>query len=88
MNGRRSFTYTCISRTKYLNVLDNHNTVGKVKAYKNKIEQEILKICKEIQILLEELLIPKSDDDEATIFYFKLYVHSISSFMQYIYIYI
>jgi 14-3-3 protein epsilon len=48
------------------------DNVEKVKQYKSQIEEELLKLCREILELLNEHLIPNTDEAEAKVFYFKM----------------
>ena len=55
----------------------------KVKQYKAQIEEELLKLCKEILDLLKTYLIPNVKDAEAKVFYYKMegdYFRYISEF--------
>lgn len=57
--------------------------VEKVKQYKSQIEEELLKLCKEILDLLKSYLIPNVKDAEAKVFYYKMegdYYRYISEF--------
>lgn len=44
----------------------------KVKQYKSQIEEELLKLCREILDLLSKHLIPNSKEPEANVFYYKM----------------
>lgn len=46
--------------------------VEKVKQYKSQIEEELLKLCREILALLKDHLIKNSKEDEANVFYYKM----------------
>ena len=46
--------------------------VEKVKQYKSQIEEELLKLCRDILDLLIDHLIPNSKEAEAKVFYFKM----------------
>lgn len=46
--------------------------VEKVKQYKSQIEEELLKLCRDILDLLTDHLIPNSKEAEAKVFYFKM----------------
>lgn len=46
--------------------------VEKVKQYKSQIEEELLKLCREILDLLTVHLIPNSKEPEANVFYYKM----------------
>jgi len=48
------------------------DNVEKVKQYKSQIEEELLKLCREILDLLDTHLIPNTNEPEATVFYFKM----------------
>lgn len=57
--------------------------VEKVKQYKSQIEEELLKLCREILDLLQDHLIPNTTDAEAKVFYYKMqgdYYRYISEF--------
>lgn len=48
------------------------DNVEKVKQYKAQIEQELLKLCREILDLLNNHLIPNTSSSEAKVFYYKM----------------
>lgn len=48
---------------------DNYD---RVKQYKSQIEEELLKLCREILELLNGHLIPNTDDPESRVFYYKM----------------
>uniref|UniRef100_A0A7S3JEB4 14-3-3 domain-containing protein n=1 Tax=Euplotes harpa TaxID=151035 RepID=A0A7S3JEB4_9SPIT len=59
------------------------DNVEKVRQYKSQIEEELLKLCREILDLLKSHLIPQSTDPEAKVFYYKMegdYYRYISEF--------
>ena len=59
------------------------DNVEKVREYKSQIENELLKLCREILNLLTSHLIPQTTDSEAKVFYFKMqgdYYRYISEF--------
>mmetsp|Transcript_26421 Transcript_26421/g.30314 ORF Transcript_26421/g.30314 Transcript_26421/m.30314 type:complete len:242 (-) Transcript_26421:798-1523(-) len=62
---------------------DNAQNVERVKGYKVKVEEELLKLCNEILSLLDDTLIPKAGNAEAKVFYYKMkgdYFRYISEF--------
>lgn len=62
---------------------DNAQNVERVKQYKTKVEEELLKLCNEILALLDDTLIPKAGNAEAKVFYYKMkgdYYRYISEF--------
>lgn len=57
--------------------------VEKVKQYKSQIEEELLKLCREILALLSDHLLPNATEAEAKVFYYKMqgdYYRYISEF--------
>jgi len=59
------------------------DNVEKVRQYKSQIEEELLKLCREILDLLDHHLIPSTSDSEAKVFYYKMqgdYLRYISEF--------
>eukprot|EP00736_Rhodelphis_marinus_P006586 Rmarinus@m.12087 len=51
---------------------DNHDHVKIIKAYREKVEDELDKICQEILQLLEEHLVPQASNGESRVFYYKM----------------
>ena len=61
----------------------NESKKEKVRQYKSQIEEELLKLCREILDLLTNHLIPAAGDAEAKVFYYKMqgdYFRYISEF--------
>lgn len=59
------------------------DNVEKVRQYKSQIEEELLKLCQDILDLLDNHLIPSTNDSEAIVFYYKMkgdYFRYISEF--------
>jgi 14-3-3 protein epsilon len=52
----------------------NESHVGKIKAYRQKIEAELKDVCSDILEVLEGYLIPNAQAGESSVFYFKMYV--------------
>jgi len=50
----------------------NEAHVKSIKAYRNKIEKELVDTCKSILQLLEEFLLPKAQSGESKVFYSKM----------------
>ncbi|GFP87313.1 14-3-3-like protein gf14 iota [Phtheirospermum japonicum] len=50
----------------------NENNVKLIKGYRQKIEDELSKICHDILSVLDKHLIPSSGSGEATVFYYKM----------------
>ncbi|KAH7306260.1 hypothetical protein KP509_22G004100 [Ceratopteris richardii] len=50
----------------------NENNVKKIKEYRNKVEDELSKICHDILMIIDEHLIPSSGTGESTVFYHKM----------------
>lgn len=47
--------------------------VEKIKAYRQKIEAELAKICEDILKVLDDSLIPSAASGESRVFYYKMY---------------
>lgn len=52
----------------------NEHNVKLIKGYRQKVEDELSKICHEILEILDHHLIPSSKTGEATVFYYKMSV--------------
>lgn len=50
----------------------NENNVKLIKGYRQKVEEELSKICHDILTIIDEHLIPSSGSGEATVFYYKM----------------
>ncbi|KAI9124815.1 hypothetical protein K1719_004142 [Acacia pycnantha] len=50
----------------------NENNVKLIKSYRQKVEEELSKICGDILTIIDEHLIPSSTSGEATVFYYKM----------------
>lgn len=50
----------------------NDNNVKLIKGYRQKVEEELSKICSDILTIIDEHLIPSSGSGEATVFYYKM----------------
>ncbi len=69
---RRAAWRVLTSIEKKENNKGNAQNVDKVKYYKRQIEEELTRICQDILALLEQHLIPKTNSDEAKVFFFKM----------------
>jgi len=52
----------------------NDSNVKLIKGYRQKVEEELSKICKDILSIIDDHLIPSSASGEATVFYYKMWV--------------
>ncbi|KAL0557465.1 hypothetical protein IC582_006004 [Cucumis melo] len=50
----------------------NENIVKLIKSYRQKVEEELTKICGDILSIIDKHLIPHSSSAEATVFYYKM----------------
>lgn len=50
----------------------NENYVKLIKSYRQKVEEELDKICSDILSIIDKHLIPSSTSGEATVFYYKM----------------
>ncbi|OWM89476.1 hypothetical protein CDL15_Pgr024224 [Punica granatum] len=50
----------------------NENNVKLIKGYRQKVEEELSKICSDILSIIDQHLIPSSNSGEATVFYYKI----------------
>ncbi|XP_057481568.1 14-3-3-like protein GF14 iota [Actinidia eriantha] len=50
----------------------NENNVKLIKGYRQKVEEELSKICNDILTIIDKHLIPSSNSGEATVFYYKM----------------
>ncbi|GMN41979.1 hypothetical protein TIFTF001_011196 [Ficus carica] len=50
----------------------NENNVKLIKSYRQKVEEELCKICNDILTIIDKHLIPSSASGEATVFYYKM----------------
>jgi len=50
----------------------NEAHVKQIKGYRNKVEQELEDICKDIMLVLDSHLIPHATDSESKVFYYKM----------------
>ncbi|KAF5183875.1 14-3-3-like protein [Thalictrum thalictroides] len=50
----------------------NEQNVKMIKNYRNKVEEELSKICNDILTIIDEHLIPSSTTGESTVFYYKM----------------
>ena len=50
----------------------NENNVKLIKEYRQKVEDELCKICNDILTIIDKHLIPSSTSGEATVFYYKM----------------
>ncbi|XP_010259579.1 PREDICTED: 14-3-3-like protein GF14 iota [Nelumbo nucifera] len=50
----------------------NEQNVKMIKAYRQKVEEELSKICNDILTIIDEHLIPSSGSGESTVFYYKM----------------
>lgn len=58
---------------------DKH--VGTIRDYRQKIETELERVCQDVLDVLDESLIPKAESGESKVFYHKMYVILVSSFI-------
>lgn len=50
----------------------NEHNVKRIKEYRNKVEEELSKICNDILMIIDEHLVPSSGTGESTVFYYKM----------------
>lgn len=50
----------------------NDNNVKLIKGYRQKVEEELTKICNDILSIIDEHLIPSAGSGESTVFYYKM----------------
>ena len=50
----------------------NENNVKLIKNYRQKVEDELTKICQDILAIIDAHLVPHSSSREATVFYYKM----------------
>ncbi|KAL9252713.1 14-3-3-like protein [Drosera capensis] len=50
----------------------NENNVKLIKGYRQKVEEELTKICEDILAIIDKHLIPHAGTGEATVFYYKM----------------
>lgn len=50
----------------------NEINVKRIKEYRNKVEEELTKICNDILTIIDEHLIPSCSTGESTVFYYKM----------------
>lgn len=50
----------------------NDNNVKLIKGYRQKVEDELAKICQDILDIIDSHLVPHSGSGEATVFYYKM----------------
>lgn len=50
----------------------NENNVKLIKNYRQKVEDELAKICEDILSVIDKHLLPHSGSGEATVFYYKM----------------
>lgn len=50
----------------------NEQNVKLIKSYRQKVEEELSKICSDILSIIDKHLIPSSSSGEATVFYYKM----------------
>ncbi|XP_028762038.1 14-3-3 protein 7 isoform X2 [Neltuma alba] len=50
----------------------NEQNVKLIKSYRQKVEEELSKICSDILTIIDEHLIPSASSGEATVFYYKM----------------
>lgn len=50
----------------------NENNVKLIREYRQKVEDELCKICSDILAIIDEHLVPSSSSGEATVFYYKM----------------
>ncbi|KAJ8288748.1 hypothetical protein COCON_G00014070 [Conger conger] len=67
--GARRSSWRVISSMEQKSDEDNKNGI---KEYRNKVETELKKICKEVLTLLDDYLIPYSTPAECKVFYYKM----------------
>ena len=69
---RRAAWRVLSSIEKKENNKGNATNVEKVKHYKSQIEEELTKVCQDILVLLEQHLIPHTNQEEAQVFFYKM----------------
>lgn len=50
----------------------NEQNVKRIKEYRQRVEDELAKICNDILSVIDEHLIPSSTSGESTVFYYKM----------------
>lgn len=50
----------------------NEQNVKRIREYRQKVEEELSKICSDILVIIDEHLIPSSSTGESTVFYYKM----------------
>lgn len=82
--GARRASWRIISSVEQKEANRNHMTNKSLAAdYRQKVENELNKICQEILTLLSDKLLPRTTDSESRVFYFKMkgdYYRYISEF--------
>ncbi|CDJ58941.1 14-3-3 protein, putative [Eimeria maxima] len=82
--GARRASWRIISSVEQKEANRNHMTnKGLAASYRQKVENELNKICQEILTLLTDKLLPRTTDSESRVFYFKMkgdYYRYISEF--------
>lgn len=82
--GARRASWRIISSVEQKEANRNHMTnKGLAADYRQKVENELNKICQEILTLLSDKLLPRTTDSESRVFYFKMkgdYYRYISEF--------
>lgn len=59
----------------------NENNVKLIRGYRQKVEDELSKICNDILEIIEKHLIPSSKSGEATVFFYKMYEPSFNLYI-------
>ncbi|KAI8987417.1 14-3-3 family protein epsilon [Mycotypha africana] len=71
--GARRASWRIVSSIEQKEENKGHEAqVEKIKAYRNKIEQELYDVCNDILALLKDYLIPSAEAGEAKVFYYKM----------------
>ncbi|KAL3581893.1 hypothetical protein D5086_016225 [Populus alba] len=70
----RSFTVSCGQGILFLKEESkgNDGNVKLIKGYRQKVEEELSKICNDILSIIDDHLVPSSASGEATVFYYKM----------------
>ncbi|KAJ3290786.1 hypothetical protein HDU79_002951 [Rhizoclosmatium sp. JEL0117] len=72
IGGRRGSWRIVSSIEQKEEIKGNEGQVAKIKAYRNKIEQELQDVCSDILAVLDEHLIPAAEAGESKVFYYKM----------------
>lgn len=70
--GARRASWRILSSIEQKEAKGNEHNVKRIKEYRQRVEDELAKICNDILAVIDYHLLPSSSTGESTVFYYKM----------------